>query len=156
MDTKLYHLHTDLHLTPMPYNGDPEIIVMFCDRLLYSGLLSESRVFSIEEQLPAGEYQWSVEFLNKHNNDTDITTGKDKSVIIDRVTFNNIDDPKFAWAGEYCPDYPEPWHSEQLIKPQTSLTSCTYLGWNGKWELTFSVPVFTWVHKVQDLGWAYD
>lgn len=156
MDTKLYHLRTNLWLMPLPYNGDPEVRVMFHNKLIYSGLLSDSKVFAIDEQLPPGDYQWSVEFLNKFNTDTDINAGKDKSVIVNQVTFNNITDPKFAWAGEYCPDYPEPWYSEQQVKPETTLKSCTYLGWNGKWTLTFSMPVFTWIHKIQDLGWIYD
>jgi hypothetical protein len=36
------------------------------------------------------------------------------------------------------------------------LKNHTYLSWNGKWTLTFDVPVFTWIHRVQNLGWIYD
>ena len=65
-----------------------------------------------------------------------------------------IQDPKFAWAGIYRPEYPEPWASEQT-NLATELSSHTYLGWNGTWRLTFGVPVFTWIHQVQNLGWIY-
>jgi hypothetical protein len=82
-----------------------------------------------------------------------------EAVVIEAVSFFGIEDPKFAWAGVYTPVYPEPWATEQqeqgvVLKPQ--LCPHTYLSWPGKWTLTFTVPVFTWIHRVQNLGWIYD
>ena len=82
-----------------------------------------------------------------------------EAVVIESISFFDIEDPKFAWAGVYTPVYPEPWATEQhiqgvVLKPH--LCPHTYLGWNGKWTLTFDVPVFTWIHRVQNLGWIYD
>jgi hypothetical protein len=156
VDTKLYHTQVKLHLTPRSNNGDPEIRIIFDNNIVYHGLLSESRVFEIDNHLPNNDYQLSVELLNKQDIDTDVITGADKAVIIDRIIFNGIEDNRFIWAGEYCPEYPEPWYSEQATKPEPLLKSHTYLSWNGKWTLTFAVPVFTWIHKVQNLGWIYD
>lgn len=90
-----------------------------------------------------------VEFQDKQDQE---------AVVVESVSFFGIEDPKFAWAGVYEPRYPEPWATEQadqgvVLKPQ--LCSHTYLGWNGKWTLTFDVPVFTWIHKIQNLGWIY-
>lgn len=150
MDTKLYHLSADLSLTARSSDSDPEIRVMLNDDILYHGQFSGSQVFTIDRQLPGGPYQLSVELLNKHA--LDMT----QAVIIDYVSFNNIKDAKFAWSGEYCPNYPEPWYSEQLVKPEPLLKNHTYLGWNGKWTLTFTIPVFTWIHKTQNLGWIYN
>jgi hypothetical protein len=81
-----------------------------------------------------------------------------EAVIVESVSFFGIEDPKFAWAGIYEPKYPEPWATQQLsqgvvLKPQ--LCPHTYLGWPGKWTLTFDVPVFTWIHQTQNLGWIY-
>ena len=81
-----------------------------------------------------------------------------EAVIVKSVSFFGIEDPKFAWAGIYEPNYPEPWASQQrsqgvVLKPQ--LNAHTYLGWPGKWTLTFTVPVFTWIHQTQNLGWIY-
>ena len=81
-----------------------------------------------------------------------------EAVIVESVSFFGIEDPKFAWAGIYQPKYPEPWASEQksqgvVLKQQ--LVAHTYLGWPGKWTLTFTVPVFTWIHQTQNLGWIY-
>jgi hypothetical protein len=91
-----------------------------------------------------------VELINKQDQE---------AVIVESVKFFGINDPKFVWAGVYEPEYPEPWVSEQqsqgiILKPQ--LCPHTYLSWPGKWTLTFEAPVFTWIHKVQNLGWIYD
>lgn len=82
-----------------------------------------------------------------------------ESVVIQQVAFFGIADPRFAWAGVYEPEYPEPWATEQfnagvILQPQ--LSPHTYLSWPGTWTLTFEVPVFSWMHKIQDLGWIYD
>ena len=76
------------------------------------------------------------------------------AVIVDSVSFFGIQDPRFVWAGIYRPDYPEPWASEQT-NLASELTAHPYLGWNGCWSLTFGVPVFTWIHQTQNLGWIY-
>jgi hypothetical protein len=83
---------------------------------------------------------------------TDPTT----AVIVKRLSFFGIDDPRFVWAGNYQPDYPEPWSSLQSTKPSQLLKAHPYLGWNGVWRLDFGVPVFTWMHQIQNLGWIYD
>lgn len=81
-----------------------------------------------------------------------------EAVVIESVNFFGIEDPKFAWAGVYAPIYPEPWATEQQnqgVVLKQHLSPHTYLGWPGKWTLTFDVPVFTWIHRVQNLGWIY-
>lgn len=95
-----------------------------------------------------------VEFLNKQDSDTIPEQNLDKAVIVESVEFFGIQDPCFVWAGIYQPIYPEPWASQQS-KLEPLLKSHNYLGWNGKWTLTFDVPVFTWIHRIQNLGWIY-
>lgn len=155
MDTRLHHLRCQLHLKPVWHNDSPEIIVTFNDNIIYSGRLYQSTVLNIDQHLPDNDYVLSVEFTNKHDSDTDIANNLDKAVIIENIVFNDISSPKFVWAGEYRPQYPEPWASEQQnLSPV--LTSHNYLSWNGKWTLTFSMPIFTWIHKIEDFGWIYD
>jgi hypothetical protein len=99
-----------------------------------------------------------VEFLNKQDIDTVPEQGLDKAVIVENVSFFGISDPKFVWAGVYTPNYPEPWATQQRSQDvvlKQHLTQHNYLSWNGKWRLTFTVPVFTWIHQTQDLGWIY-
>lgn len=90
-----------------------------------------------------------VVFMNKPELDHNM------AVIVDQVEFFGISDPQFVWAGVYTPRYPEPWYSEQQIKPEPHLTQQNYLGWNGTWRLDFDVPVFTWMHRTLNLGWIY-
>lgn len=72
------------------------------------------------------------------------------AVEIVNIDFFGITDPRFVWAGVYHPDYPE--HYPDKTSP---LPGHGYLGWNGVYRLEFSVPVFTWIHRVQNLGWLY-
>ena len=72
------------------------------------------------------------------------------AVIVKEIKFFDISDPKFVWAGVYYPEYPE--HYPDKTSP---LPGQGYLGWNGVYRLEFSVPVFTWIHKIKDLGWIY-
>ena len=78
--------------------------------------------------------------------DNDIAT----AVIINSISFFDIADPKFVWAGTYYPDYPEHYTDKTPALPAQG-----YLGWNGIYQLEFSVPVFTWIHQTQSLGWIY-
>lgn len=92
-----------------------------------------------------------IEFLNKIDADTILDKNLDKAIIIEDISFFGISDPKFIWAGIYTPIYPE-----HLTNQPKTLTNVTYLGFNGQWKLDFTVPVFTWIHKIQGLGWIYD
>ena len=91
-----------------------------------------------------------VEFMDKKDQE---------AVIIEKVSFFGIEDPRFAWAGIYRPRYPEPWATEQTnagIVLTSELCPHTYLSWPGPWTLTIGVPIFTWIHNLQNLGWIYD
>jgi hypothetical protein len=147
-----YPVVIDIYLRSVWHDNPPEINIGINDNI-ERVLLTDNRVFHYE--FVATETSvLTVELLNK--TDADTVNGLDKAVVIESVGFFGISDPKFVWAGEYCPDYPEPWYSEQIVKPAPLLKNHTYLCWNGKWTLTFDVPVFTWIHKIQDLGWIYD
>jgi hypothetical protein len=80
------------------------------------------------------------------------------AVRVQQIVFNKIDDKKFIWSGKYRPIYPEPWISQERKSKviPTTLFNTDYLGWNGIWKLNFEVPVFSWIHKITDLGWIYD
>ena len=85
-----------------------------------------------------------VTHFNKADHDPDT------AVIVKSISFFGISDPKFIWSGAYYPDYPE--HYPDKTSP---LLGHGYLGWNGVYLLEFSVPVFTWIHQTQSLGWIY-
>lgn len=98
--------------------------------------------------LEKGPHVATIEFYNKTNDTPDM------AVEIESVTFEGMTLDRFKWANKYYPNYPEPWASTQTnLEPV--LTSSTYLGWNGRWELHFDAPVFTWIHQIENLGWIY-
>lgn len=111
--------------------------------------LTKPTVFNIQFDSATVRETLLIEHLNKS------ATDPDTAVIVDSIEFFGIVDPKFAWAGVYCPVYPEPWYSQQPSIPPAEIIGQTYLGWNGTYRLDFDVPVFTWIHQVQNLGWIY-
>lgn len=78
-----------------------------------------------------------IEMLDKQPND--YTT----AVIVKTVKLNGIEHLQNTYQGMYYPNNMEPKRD-------------TYIAWNGRWVLDFTVPVYTWLHKTQGLGWIYD
>jgi len=152
-----YPVELDIHLRSVWHDNPPEINIGINDDIQRI-ILTDNQIFHYEFTAD-NTSMLSVELLNKTDADTIPDKGLDKAVIIESVSFFGISDPKFAWAGIYEPKYPEPWATEQQdqgVVLKQHLSPQTYLGFNGKWTLTFDVPVFTWMHTVQDLGWIYD
>jgi sulfur carrier protein ThiS len=133
-------------LTPKLGTKPPEVFVSVPGQVVQKTLWQTQRV-ELEFDAPVGWIE--IVFMNKPDNDPDM------AVIIDRVEFFGISDPKFVWAGVYTPKYPEPWYSQQTEKPSAKLCQQNYMGWNGCWRLDFDVPVFTWIHRTLNLGWIY-
>jgi hypothetical protein len=157
MDIKKHRTEIKLYITPVWHKEPPICAIKFSKDIFFKEEITESKVYSYEEYLTNGSYDVTIEFLNKKNTDT--INGKDKAIKIDKIVFNNIESNKFIWKGVYQPIYPEPWISQQKKSnktPPSILTSQTYLGWNGVWKLTYSAPIFTWIHKVEDHGWIYE
>jgi len=99
-----------------------------------------------------GQAMLEIELFDKSDLDPQ------QAVQIKQLSFYGIEDPRFIWLGKYHPVYPEPWATQQREQGQELplvLTNTDYLGWNGVWRLQFDVPVFTWIHQVQNLGWIY-
>jgi hypothetical protein len=133
-------------LTPKVGSIVPEVIVSVPGYSVHETLWKTKQV-ELEFDKDIGWLE--VVFMNKPESDADM------AVVIDKVEFFGISDPKFVWAGIYTPKYPEPWYSQQIEKPPAELSQQNYMGWNGCWRLEFSVPVFTWMHKTLNLGWIY-
>lgn len=133
-------------LTPVYANIAPEVLVSVPGNARRETLCGTKQ---IDLEFDA-EHGWlEIAFVNKPDDDADM------AVIIDKIDFFGISNPKFVWAGIYTPTYPEPWYSQQVEKPPAQLLQQNYMGWNGLWRLDFSVPVFTWIHQTLNLGWVY-
>ena len=73
---------------------------------------------------------------NKH-----YTTEYETAVVIRRLAIDNINlIPQYAHLAKYHNDH-----------NQSQATN--YLGFNGKWALTFDRPFYQWLHQTQGQGW---
>lgn len=146
----------DFMLRPVYWDRCPQVSVKFDHEEIWTGALPKDLNLTIERELPRGAHTLQLEFFGKLNSDSQ--GDQDQAVIIEKLAFHGIGDDRFKWQGIYCPEYPEPWRSQQaaqgLVLPKLRLAH-DYLGWNGVWCLAFTTPIFTWMHRVQDLGWIY-
>jgi len=133
-------------LTPVIGNASPEVLISVPGHELCTRLHGSEK-FNLEFVSSTGWLE--IQLINKDPMD------QHTAVTIDKIEFFEISDPKFIWQGQYCPNYPEPWFSQQIFKPNRTLDNTNYLGWNGTWRLDFGVPVFTWIHQVLNLGWIH-
>lgn len=147
----------NLCLHPVYWQKFPRVSVLLDREVVWQGDLQKDLDLKIYRALARKEHVLEIEFSGKENSDS--LPEADLAVVIEQVQFFGITDDKFKWQGIYRPQYPEPWRSEQLAKGITlpdQLIAQDYLGWNGTWRLEFTTPIFTWIHRVQDLGWIYD
>jgi hypothetical protein len=113
-------------------------------------ILEQPTSLKFNLDLETGPQTFYITFENKTNDTPDM------AVEIESVTFEGMTLERFKWNSKYYPVYPEPWASEQTEPLPKFHQSATYLGWNGRWELEFEIPIFTWIHRLENLGWIYD
>ena len=111
-------------------------------------IVSQPMTLNFDLDLSAGAHTVFLDFYNKTN---DLP---ETALEIEYVEFEGMRLDRFKWSSRYYPVYPEPWASQQDHLPEFH-ASATYMGWNGRWELYFDTPIFTWIHRLENLGWIY-
>jgi hypothetical protein len=129
IDTRL-HLHIELE--PV---GTPDITVSVNDVVDDYPVLSNIIILDYHIDL-LDLFVINIELRNKH-----YTTESETAVIIKRLSIDNIElIPKYDYLAEYVND-----HSNN--------NPTSYLGFNGKWTLTFDRPFYHWLHQHSGQGW---
>lgn len=129
IDTRL-HLH--IELDPV---GTPDITISINDIVDNHPQLSNTIILDYHIDL-LDTFAINIELRNKH-----YTTEYETAVIIKRLSIDNIElIPKYDYLAEYVNDH-----------DNTNPTS--YLGFNGKWTLTFDRPFYHWLHEHSGQGW---
>jgi hypothetical protein len=78
----------------------------------------------------------TVELYNKV-----YTIEYETAVIIQQISVDNINIiPRYDYLAEYTNDH-------------GNHNPTSYLGFNGKWVLTFDRPFYQWLHQAQNQGW---
>lgn len=127
----------------------PEICVRVDSDVIVTGPQQQKLEVVIDRDLDQGKHRLSVDFVNKNYKES--TASNDMAVIINQVRFQHLDND-FKIYSLYCPVYPEPWLSQQVVTP-AAVVHGNYMGWNGHWYLEFETPIYRWIHQRLNLGW---
>lgn len=146
MDTEF-----DIVLIPHWWNSIPEITYGLDDVVIETIPITTIMRLNINKSLSKGSHKFWFTFNNKNYNDCKLDQNLDMAIEIQSITFEGMNLDRFKWAGMYYPNYPLDYPKKEPV-----ILSATYLGWNGRWELPFSTPIFTWIHKLENLGWLYE
>jgi len=150
MDMK-FDLECKINLKPIYWRTIPAISYGVDDKNFGTILLKEKQTIYFNCPLDKGFHKLWIKFSNKNYEDSKLDQNLDMAVEIESVNFEGMTFDRFKWAGEYHPDYPEDYPDKISV-----IKSATYLGWNGVWELSFTTPIFTWIHQLENLGWLYE
>jgi len=130
---KAYSTRIGLLLKPI---GTPDVVVI-CNNQRTEIILSQPTWINFDYMGVFGEGQLTVEHRNRQSFDG-VT-----AVVVDSIKMNNIESPKIVLQGIY---YPNDRESRRT----------NYIDWNGIWILNYTLPIYTWIHQVEGLGWIYD
>ena len=149
MDT-LYNVNIEVALVPVIHKTIPRITYGYDDTVINTMDLEIPCLVSLDHDFTKGTHSFWVEFLNKDYTESKPDSGIDMAVDIKSVAIHDIRLDRLKWAGKYYPEYPADYPDKNPV-----LQPHTYLGWNGRWVLEFETPVFTWIHRLEELGWLY-
>lgn len=150
----MFKVNIQVTINPTFHDSYPEIKYGI-NELANHCVLKENTVIEIETFLPQGKFYFLIDFFNKTDSDCIPEKNLDKFITITNVKIGNLQLPRFMWTAEYEPRYPEPWYSEQKLKPPKIQTGATIMGFNGTWKLPFESPIYPWIHKIENMGWIW-
>jgi hypothetical protein len=129
IDTRL-RLHVELK--PV---GTPDVRISINDVVDDYPKLSNNIILDYHVDL-LDLFSVNIELLNKH-----YTTEYETAVIIRRLSVDNIElIPQYDYLAKYVNDH-------------DNNNPTSYLGFNGKWTLTFDRPFYHWLHEHSGQGW---
>jgi hypothetical protein len=118
-----------------------------------TGTDKEPTVIEFEKEFTEGEkYTLTISISDKEVKQTVVNAEgvieKDQLLHIKSIEIDEIDIGALVYEGIYTPQYPEPWHSQQVSAgntPEKSFKNVTAMGHNGTWTLTFQSPFYMWL-----------
>ena len=150
MDT-IINVKLDPHYH-LKHHSIPEITIDWNGETLWTGKLFEEREFGFKVKGEVNaEHNFGITLLNKEPDDTVINpeTGDiehDKAVEIVDISVEGFNFDSIRYQVR-CDDPPE-----MVAGPLYG----TYICWNKRWHLPITFPAFTWIHKLENLGWIHE
>ena len=126
LDINNYKLNICIELEPV---GSPEIVVTVADKVPADSKLNN--LLKLEYQVSLLDlFSIDIELKNKT-----YTLEYETAVIIRQLSIDNINlIPKFDYLAAYINDH-------------NNNNPTSYVGFNGKWSLTFDRPFYQWLHQ---------
>jgi hypothetical protein len=125
------------------WKDPPRAKVYINDDLIFDNKIVEPKEVKWSGNLTEGKHKLTVEFLDKNKYQTIIENNKivkDQLLNIDSISFDEIDIGYLKHTlSKYYPDQVQ--HKDAPLL----LNDCVNLGWNGKWEIEFTVPIYIWL-----------
>ena len=136
------------------WQSPPFVDIKVNDISYYNGKITSNidKPTVIEFTAPCEEgKEHTLKFIRTNKGPKDTVLDKDNKILKDQllniknIQIDDIDIDALIFEGEYRPEYPEPWLSQQEIKPSAVLKNAVNLGHNGTWSLTIKAPFYMWL-----------
>jgi hypothetical protein len=150
MDTK-FDCSIIIELQPHYWRTIPKITYGIDSLTVDTISVTNQTNLTFNHALTQGPHIIWIEFNNKNYDDCILEKNLDMAIEISAITIEGMTLDRFRWSGLYYPIYPSDYPDKQSV-----IKEATYLGWNGRWELPFTTPIFTWIHRLENLGWLYE
>lgn len=122
------------------WKDPPKAKVYIDDTLIFEGSITSPEEIKWNGELVEGNHKLIVELFDKDKYQTILENGKivkDQLLNIDTISFDEIDIGHLKHTkSKYYTGQKE---NTEII------THCVNLGWNGKWELEFTTPIYMWL-----------
>tara|TARA_B100000900_G_scaffold61621_1_gene47073 strand:- start:12 stop:494 length:483 start_codon:yes stop_codon:yes gene_type:complete len=139
------------------WDKPPHAEIMIDDKYYFAGDITGTNekpdTIVFERELEENkEYDFRIIRSGKNKNQTIVNDKgdilKDQLLHIKSIEIDEIDIGGLVYEGNYTPEYPEPWATQQRDAGkdlQKSFKNVTQMGHNGEWRLKFSSPFYMWL-----------
>lgn len=145
-----------LELYATTWDKPPHVEVMINDKSFFKddirGTEDKPDIIEFEHELQENEkYELKIVRSGKTNSQTVVENGKmikDQLLHIKYIEIDEIDIGPLVYEGEYTPEYPEPWATQQREAGndlKDSFKNVTQMGFNGTWSFRFESPFYMWL-----------
>lgn len=126
------------------WNNPPKVKVYIDDTEIFNDSISDRKIISWDGLLAEGKHKLTIEMYDKNKYQTVVEGDKiikDQILNIDEIGFDDIDIGHLKHAlSNYYPNKNVYNHDVP-----SQITNCVNLGYNGRWELEFTTPIYMWL-----------
>lgn len=130
-----------INLSSSFWKDAPKTKVYIDDNLIFDGEIVEPKEIKWSGNLSDGTHKLVIYLYDKDKYQTVLENDKiikDQILNIDAISFDEIDIGYLKHTmSKYYPD--------KNLNAPLLVNDCVNLGWNGRWELEFTIPIYIWL-----------